>query len=107
MLGLITRKKAIDFVHSKSRYFSSQPADSKVTVMMLPIFPLLLLVTSIGSGIWYQKTDNDIFGVLAVASAAACLVWGLVIAHWSIHLLGLLFLFKLRKPMLGFVQINK
>ncbi|ACK68803.1 conserved hypothetical protein [Gloeothece citriformis PCC 7424] len=74
--------------------------------MMLPIFPILLLITSIGSGLWYQKTDNDIFGVLAVASAAACLIWGLVIAHWSIHLLGLLVLLKFRTPILEWVQIN-
>lgn len=74
--------------------------------MMLPFFPLLLLITSIGSGFWYQKTDNDIFGVLAVASAAACLIWGLVIAHWSIHLLGLLVLLKFRTPVLEWVKIN-
>lgn len=75
--------------------------------MMLPLFPLLLLVTAIASGIWYQKTDNDIFGVLAVGGAAICLIWGLVIAHWSINLLGLLLLFKLRMPLLEWVQIKK
>lgn len=68
--------------------------------MMLPVFPLLLLITSIASGFWYQKTNNDIFGVLAVASAVVCLIWGLVIAHWLIHLLGLLLLVKLSNPLL-------
>ncbi len=75
--------------------------------MMLPVFPILLLATSILSGIWYQKTDNDIFGVLALVGMAVCLIWGLVIAHWSIHLLGLLMLFKLRTPVLGWIQVNK
>ncbi|WP_013320469.1 hypothetical protein [Gloeothece verrucosa] len=74
--------------------------------MMLPIFPLLLLITSIGSVVWYQKTDNDIFGALAVTCAAVCLIWGLVIAHWSIHLLGLLVLLKFRPPILEWVQIK-
>ena len=58
------------------------------------------------SGLWYQKTDNDIFGALTVASAVACLIWGLVIAHWSIHLLGLVVLLKFRTPILEWVQIN-
>lgn len=74
--------------------------------MMLPIFPILLLITSLGSGLWYKKTDNDIFGALAVASATVCLIWGLVIAHWSIHLLGLLVLLKFKTPILEWVQIK-
>ncbi|ACK64915.1 conserved hypothetical protein [Rippkaea orientalis PCC 8801] len=74
--------------------------------MMLPIFPLLLLVTSIGSILWYQRTDNDIFGVLAVASALAGVIWGLVIAHWSIHLISLLVLLKFRSPIFSAIQVK-
>lgn len=74
--------------------------------MMLPIFPLLLLVTSIGSALWYQRTDNDIFGVLAAASALACLIWGLVIAHWSIHLVSLIILLRFRAPIFSAIQVK-
>ena len=74
--------------------------------MILPLFPLLLLVTSIGSALWYQRTGNDIYGVLAVASSLSCLIWGLVIAHWSIHLLSLIVLFRFRSPILSLIQAN-
>lgn len=74
--------------------------------MILLLFPILLLVTAIGSVLWYQHTANDIFGVLAAASAIACLVWGLVIAHWSIHLLSLIVLLKVRAPIMSLVQVN-
>ncbi len=74
--------------------------------MMLAIFPLLLLVTSIGSILWYQRTDNDIFWVLAVASALAGIIWGLVIAHWSIHLISLIVLLKFRTPILSAIQVK-
>ena len=66
--------------------------------MILPVFPLLMLVTTLGSLLWYWRTANDIFAVLAVGMAIACLIWGLVVAHWSIHLLFLLALLFLRKP---------
>jgi hypothetical protein len=69
---------------------------------MIPaIFPLLLLATSIGSMLWYKKTANDIFEVLAVGSALICLIWGLTIAHWSINLFCLLLLLKFRFPLLS------
>ena len=57
--------------------------------MILPVFPLLMIATTIGSVILYLRTANDIFSVLAVTFAIACLVWGLVVAHWAIHLLFL------------------
>lgn len=63
--------------------------------MMLPILPLLFLVTSLGSIILYLRTAHDIFGILAVGSAIVCLIWGLVIAHWSVHLLVLIVLLSL------------
>ncbi len=61
-------------------------------------FILLFLTTSIGIFL-YIRTSQDIFGVLAVGMAIVCLIWGLVIAHWSLHLLALLALLFLGKPM--------
>lgn len=52
-------------------------------------FILLFLSTSI-SIFLYLRTSQDIFGVLSAIMTIACLVWGLVIAHWSLHLLALL-----------------
>ncbi len=66
--------------------------------MILPILPLLFLVTAIGSVVLYLRTAHDIFGVLAVVSSIVCLIWGLVIAHWSVHLLALLGLLLLKSP---------
>ena len=57
--------------------------------MILPVFPLLMIATTIGSVILYLRTANDIFGVLAVAFAIASIIWGLVVAHWTVHLLFL------------------
>lgn len=68
--------------------------------MTLPIFPLLILITSLGSILLYLKTTNDIFVVLAVVMSISLLIWGFVSAHWSIHLLALLTLLSLRKPKL-------
>jgi hypothetical protein len=58
--------------------------------MVFPILPLLFLLTALGSVILYLRTDHDIFGVLAVVGSIVCLIWGLVIAHWSVHLLALI-----------------
>lgn len=74
--------------------------------MILPIFPLLFLITSICSIIWYQRTGNDIFGVLACGSALACVIWGLVISHWLIHILSLIILLKFRTPIFDTIQVN-
>ncbi|MBE9046203.1 hypothetical protein IQ255_17625 [Pleurocapsales cyanobacterium LEGE 10410] len=62
------------------------------------MFALLLFVTAIASTVIYLRTDNDIFALLAVGMWFCCLVWGLVIAHWSIHLLALLALLFIGKP---------
>jgi hypothetical protein len=67
-------------------------------MMILPAFFSLLFLTTIGSGILYLRTTHDIFGVLAIAMGIACLIWGLVIAHWSIHILALLALLACGKP---------
>ena len=74
--------------------------------MMLPIFPILLFLTAIGSIFLYQCTDLDIFKVLAVGVAIVCLIWGLAIAHWSIHLLSLIVLLKFKSPVLKTVQVQ-
>ncbi|MGK7944419.1 MAG: hypothetical protein AB4058_08110 [Microcystaceae cyanobacterium] len=74
--------------------------------MMLSLFPLLLLITAIWSIIWYQKTNNDIFGVLGTTSAVIGLVWGLVIAHWSINLIGLVLLLFFRSSLLNTLTIK-
>lgn len=62
------------------------------------MFPLLLFVTAVASIVIYLRTDNDIFALLAVGMSVCCLVWGLVIAHWSVHLLALLALLFVGKP---------
>lgn len=85
---------------------SSLPLLPRYLVMMLPLFPLLLLITSIWSILWYQKTDNDIFGVLGATSAVIGLIWGLVIAHWSINLIGLLVLLFFRSSLFNVVTVK-
>ena len=62
------------------------------------MFPLLLLVTAIASIVIYFRTNNDIFALLAVGMSVSCLIWGLVIAHWSVHLLALLALLFVGRP---------
>ena len=62
------------------------------------MFPLLLLVTAIASVIIYLRSNNDIFALLAVGMSVICLIWGLVIAHWSVHLLALLALMFVGRP---------
>ena len=66
-------------------------------MISLPVFPLLMFITTLGSIILYLRTANDIFGVLSVVMAISCLIWGLVAAHWSIHLLALAALLFVRK----------
>lgn len=62
------------------------------------MFPILLLVASLASIFIYLRTDNDIFALLAVGMSIICLIWGLVIAHWSIHVLALFAVLYLGKP---------
>lgn len=62
------------------------------------MFPILLLVAAIASIVIYLRTDNDIFALLAVGMSIACLIWGLVIAHWSVHLLALFAVLFIGKP---------
>ena len=69
------------------------------TNLIKTMFPILLLVTAIASIVVYLRTDNDIFGLLAVGMSVSCLIWGLVIAHWSVHLLALFALLFIGKPL--------
>ncbi|MDB9311999.1 hypothetical protein PN462_02715 [Spirulina sp. CS-785/01] len=64
--------------------------------MMLPIFPLLLLVFALGNLFLYQRSSHDVYRVLTAAIAVVCLIWGFALAHWSIHLLSLVLLLKFR-----------
>lgn len=59
---------------------------------------LLLIITSLASIVIYLRTTNDIFALLGVGMALACLIWGLVIVHWSIHIVALLAVLLLVKP---------
>ena len=62
------------------------------------MFPILLLIAAVANIVIYLRTDNDIFALLAVGMSIACLIWGLVIAHWSIHLLALLAVLFIGRP---------
>ncbi len=62
------------------------------------MFLLLLFITALVSIVIYLRTDNDIFALLGVGMTITCLVWGLVIAHWSIHILALLALLFIGRP---------
>lgn len=65
--------------------------------MMIPVLPLLLLVIALGNVFLYQRSSHDVYRVLTAAIIVVCLIWGFAIAHWSIHLLSLLLLFRFRQ----------
>jgi hypothetical protein len=76
--------------------------------MMLPLFPLLLLVVAFINIFWYQRSSHELSRVLAAGAATVCLVWGFAIAHWSIHLLSLLLLLKFRSmPMIFSPSVSR
>ena len=62
------------------------------------MFLILLLVSALASIFIYHRTDNDIFALLAVGMSITCLIWGLVVAHWSVHILALFAVLYLGKP---------
>jgi hypothetical protein len=62
------------------------------------MFPILLFITAIASIVVYLRTSNDIFALLGASMSIICLIWGLVIAHWSVHILTLLASFLFVKP---------
>ena len=61
------------------------------------MFPLFLITAAI-SIVIYLRTSNDIFALLGACMTLICLIWGFVIAHWSIHILALAALFLFVKP---------
>ncbi len=65
---------------------------------VITMFLLLLFITALVSIVIYLRTDNDIFALLGVGMTITCLIWGLVIAHWSIHILALLALLFIGRP---------
>ena len=76
--------------------------------MAIPMFPILLFVAALLTTVLYLRTSYEIYGVLAVVMSLACLIWGLIIAHWSIHLLALVALLFLGKPLaIATASINK
>lgn len=66
--------------------------------MMIPLFLTMLLLTTITSIFIYQRTNQEVHLVLALFTAIIFLIWGLAIAHWSIHILVLLALLYIRIP---------
>lgn len=62
------------------------------------LFLALLLVSAVVSLVIYVNTKNDIFALLCAFATATCLIWGLIVAHWSIHILALFALLFLIKP---------
>ncbi|WP_330203867.1 hypothetical protein [Cyanobacterium sp. Dongsha4] len=66
--------------------------------MLIPIFMTLLFVTTIASIFIYQRTNQDIHLILGIFTASVFIIWGLAIAHWSIHMLALLLLLCIRIP---------
>jgi Flp pilus assembly protein protease CpaA len=73
--------------------------------MLSPLFPLLLILLAIGSLVWYRKTANDIYQALAVSSTIFAIIWGLTLAHWSIHLLSLMILLRCTTPVFNAVRV--
>jgi hypothetical protein len=69
--------------------------------MMIPLFITLLLLTTIVSVFLYQHTNQEIYLVLALFTAVIFLIWGLAIAHWSVHILALLALLCIPIPVLS------
>ena len=74
--------------------------------MLFTLFPFLLLITAVGSILWYQKTDNDFFAALAVSVAVVCLIWVLMLAHWTINLFALVLLLKFQNPVLRSIKVD-
>ena len=65
---------------------------------MVTVFMGLLLLTTIISALIYQNTKQEIHLVLSIFTAIILVIWGLTIAHWSIHILALVGLLCIRIP---------
>ncbi len=67
--------------------------------MLIALFMTLLFTTTILSVLIYQRTNQDIHLILAVFTASIFIIWGLAIAHWTIHILALVALLCFRIPL--------
>lgn len=74
--------------------------------MLIPVFMTLLLITTIISVFIYQRTNQDIHLILAIFTASILVIWGLAIAHWSIHIFALITLLSIRIPVFTPKTIN-
>lgn len=70
----------------------------EVNDMLISSFMILLLFTTILSALIYQRTSQDIHLMLSICTGIIFVIWGLAIAHWTIHIFALLALFCLRIP---------
>ena len=66
--------------------------------MLISLFMVLLIFTTIISALIYQRTSQDIHLILSFCTGIAFVILSLAIAHWTIHLLALLALFCIRIP---------
>jgi hypothetical protein len=66
--------------------------------MMVSLFLTLLFLSTFISLLLYLRTNQDIHLVLAFFCGIIFLIWSLVVAHWSVHLVSLLALLCLRIP---------
>ncbi|NJN74269.1 MAG: hypothetical protein HC799_16460 [Limnothrix sp. RL_2_0] len=58
----------------------------------------ILWAIALGSVYLYQNSDHEVMKVLAVFTAAVCIIWGFATTHWGLHLLCLLLLMRYRFP---------
>jgi len=73
---------------------------------MITLFMSLLLLTTIVSALIYQRTNQEIHLVLSIFTAIVLMVWGLAVAHWSIHIIALLTLLCIRIPIFQSKPLN-
>ncbi len=66
--------------------------------MLISLFLILLLLTTIVNAVFYQRTRQDIHLILSIVTGIIFVIWGLVIAHWTIHIFALLALLCIRIP---------
>lgn len=58
--------------------------------MITSVFLFLFLVSLLISVLIYQRTNQEIYLILAVLSGLIAFILGLTIVHWLIHLLTLI-----------------
>ncbi len=58
--------------------------------MITSVFLFLFLVSILISVLIYQRTNQEVYLILAVLSGISAFILGLTLVHWSIHLLTLI-----------------